>query len=204
MTANYRTPEWFFYPAWIILTALCIPIAFVLDLVILKIVTSIVGDFIYLDGVRHITEDYLFTYTFPPIVGLVTGLLQYGLLHRYLSRMGWWALATTGGWLLGALLTLIPGWLNWTNAVLDLDLVFIVMGLSIGVGQWLLLQRRLPRARWWIGANIVGWGLIGLITAGNSLDQFGLLALGFLPACVTAVALALLINQAQPTDLQST
>ena len=76
---------------------------------------------------------------------------------------------------------------------------FDVLGFSIGVGQWLLLRRRLPRAGWWIGANVVGWVLLGLIT-GDPLHQFDLLALGFLPTCVTAVMIGLLMNQAQPTE----
>lgn len=198
----HKKPGWFFYPTWIILTFLCVPIAFFLDLAILRIIIRFVGDIIYVHGVRHITEDYLLMYVFVPTVGLLTGVLQYGLLRRYLLRMGWWVLATTGGWLLGALLTMIPGWLDWTDAFFDIDLVFIVMGLSIGVGQWLLLRRRLSRAGWWIGANVVGWGLLGLITVDNSLGQFGILALGLLPACVTAAMLALLMNLAQPTEPQ--
>lgn len=197
-----RKPEWFFYPAWIILTMLCVPIAFVLNLVILRVIVNFVGDIIYVDGVRHITEDYLLMYPFVPIVSLVTGIVQYGLLRRYLPRIGWWVLATTGSWLLGVLLILISGWLNfWTSESFDIDLAFIVLGLSIGVGQWLLLRRRLPRAGWWIGANVVGWVLSGLIT-GEPFRQFDLWALGFLPACVTAAMLALLMNRAQPIEPQ--
>jgi hypothetical protein len=200
--ATIKKPERGFYPSWIILTMLCVPFAFFLDYAILRVITIFVGDFIYVDGVPHITEDYLSMYTFVPIVGFLTGLLQYGLLRRYLPHMGWWVLVTTGGWLLGGLLIVISSWLNfWTYESFDIDLAFIVMGLSIGVGQWLLLRRRLPRAGWWVGANVVGWGLLGLIT-GDSLNQFGLLALGFLPACVTAVMLALLMNRAHPTEPQ--
>lgn len=197
-----KKPRWSFYPAWIILSTLCIPIAFIVDLVILKIITNFVGDFIYVDGVRHITEDYLFMYTFVPIVGLFIGLLQYGLLRRYLPHMGWWVLVTIGGWVLGALLIIISVWLKfWTYESFEIDLALILMGLSIGVGQWLLLRRRLSRAGWWVGANVLGWGLVGLIS-GDSLDQFGLLALGFLPACVTVMILALLMKQAKPTEVQ--
>lgn len=197
-----KKPRWSFYPAWIILSTLCIPIAFIVDLVILKIITNFVGDFIYVDGVRHITEDYLFMYTFVPIVGLFIGLLQYGLLRRYLPHMGWWVLVTIGGWVLGALLIIISVWLKfWTYESFEIDLALILMGLSIGVGQWLLLRRRLSRAGWWVGANVLGWGLVGLIS-GDSLDQFGLLALGFLPACVTVMILALLMKRAIPTEVQ--
>ena len=202
LMATIKKPEWFFYPLWIFLTALCVPIAFILSLIILKVITNFVGDFIYVDGVRHITEDYLFRYIFVPIVGFLTGVLQYGLLRRYLPRMGWWVLATPGGWLLGVLLILISGWLNfWTYESWDIDLAFILLGLSIGVGQWLLLRRRLSRAGWWIVASVAGWVLLGLVT-GDSLDQFGLLLMGFLPACVTAAMLALLLNQALPAEPQ--
>ena len=159
-----KKPEWSFYRTWIILTMLCVPVVFILDLIILKVIAKIVGDFIFVDGVRHITEDYLFMYTFIPILGLLTVLLQYRLLHRYLPRMGWWVIATTGGWLLGAFLILISRWLSfWTYESFYIDLAFIVIRLSIGVGLWLL-------------------------------------ALGFLPTCVTAVMLALFINPDQSIE----
>jgi len=199
-----KKPDWGFYPVWVLLTTLSIPIAFFLDLIILKVITRFVGDFIYVDGVRHITEDYLSTYTFVPIVGLLTGILQYELLHRYLLHMGWWVLATVGGWVMGLLLIFIPSWLQiWSSESFDLDLAFIVMGLSIGVGQWLLLRRRLSRSSWWVGANIIGWRLLSLLNTGNSIGQYGLLLLGFLPACATGIILALLMNHTQQSDSYS-
>ena len=196
LPAGPKKPEWSFYLSWIVLTSLCVPIAFFLDVVILRIITSFVGEYVYVNGVRHITEDYLAIYPFIPVVGLLTGLLQCWLLRRYLPRMGWWVFATAAGWLLGILLILIPGWLHWTDTFLNnLDMIFLVMGLSIGMAQWLLLRRRLARAGWWIAANVAGWGLLGLITLGNALGQYGLFTLGLLPACATAAMLALLMNQ---------
>jgi hypothetical protein len=194
-------PDWTFYLPWIFLTALCVPIAFVTNAVIfLPVLTIIFGDFIYVDGVRHITEDYLGFFTFVPLVGLLTGVLQYGLLRRYLPRMGWWVLATFGGWLLGLLLILMYGWFNsWTYESFDMDFVFIVLGLSIGGGQWLVLRHRLSKAGWWIGANVLGWVLSDLII-GEGSDQGEIFALGVLPACVTAAMLAWLLNQAQPSE----
>jgi len=204
MTA-IKKPEWFFIPAWIIITAICVPIAFILYFAIIRLIITFVGDIIYMNGVRRITEDYLFRYLFPPIVGLLMGCLQYGLLRRYLPRMGWWVAVTLAGWLLG--LVLILGITRalaffWTNDVaydfLIINWEFVALGLSIGVGQWLLLRRRLPRAAWWIAANIGGWTLFGLIVGNDSFDQYGLLALGIFPACVTAIALVLLLNQDPP------
>ena len=193
---NHGKPRWSFYTVWIILTFLCVPIGFFLSLFILRIISSFVGDFIYVDGVRHITEDYLGLYVLVPVIGLLTGVLQYGLLRRYLPRMGWWVAATIGGWLLGGLLIAIPGWLNRTDGSIKPDLAFILMGLGIGAGQWLLVRRRLSGAGWWIGANVVGWGLLGLVTTGNGVGQLELFAFGLLPACATAATLALLIKSA--------
>lgn len=195
-----KKPEWFFYPAWILCSMICIPIALGLDLIILRIIVSNVGDIINVDGVRHITEDYLAMYPFIPIVALLTGLLQYGLLRRYLPRMGWWVLAATAGWLMGALLILISIWLRpLTTEFLGIALVFVELGFSIGVGQRLLLRRRLSRAGWWIGANVVGWFLLSLMTV-HPLYQFDILVVGLLPPCVTAVVFYMLLNQVQPTE----
>jgi len=104
-------------------------------------------------------------------------------------------LATAGGWLLGILLVLLPDWLSWRNGYRDLDLAFLSMGLAIGIAQWLLLRRRLSHAGWWIAASVVGWGLLALLT-GDTVDGFGSLMLGLLPASATAAALALLMKQA--------
>ena len=196
LPANLKKPERSFYLGWIVLTSLCVPIAYILSIITLKIITNIVGDFVFVNGVRHITEDYLAMYVFFPIVSLLTGALQYGLLRHCLPHMGWWVFATVSGWLLGVLLIALPRWLGWTDTLLNnLDLIFLVMGLAIGITQWLLLRRRLARASWWIAASALGWGLLGLITPGNSLDQYGLFTLGFLPACATAAMLALLLSR---------
>jgi hypothetical protein len=199
MIAKREKPHWSFYATWIILTSLCIPIAYSLSFVILGIIIKFVGDYIYVDGVRHISEDYLGLYVIVPVVGLTTGVLQYALLRRYLPRIGWWVLATTGGWLLGVLPITLASRLNWTNGSVNPVFLFVLMGFAIGVGQWLLVRRRLFRAGWWIGANVLSWGLLGVIMGARPLGLFGLFALGLLPACATAATLAYLINQVKPT-----
>ena len=195
MIMNNDEPRWLLYPLWIIQSFLCIPIALLLNFIILTIITLLVGDFIYVNGVRCITEDYLYLYFFIPMVSLLTGAFQSALLRRYLSRMSGWVLATAGGWLLGILLVLMPDWLHLRNGYSDLNLAFLSLGLAIGITQWLLLRRRLSHAGWWIAATVAGWGLLALLT-GDTLDGLGLLALGLLPASVTAAALALLMKQA--------
>jgi hypothetical protein len=135
------------------LTTLCIPTALVLDLAVLRLIIDSVGDYVYLGGVRRITEDYLGVPIFIPIACLLTGLLQYALLRRYLPRMGGWVLATLVDWILGYILVAIPDRVGWTDALLkNIELMFPVMGVSIGLAQWLLLRGRLPQAAWWLSA----------------------------------------------------
>jgi len=201
LPTDRRKPEGSFYISWIVLSTLCIPIAYVFTIIILKIITDMVGDFVYVNGVNHITEDYLFMYVFVPIVSLLTGVMQYGLLRRFLPRMGWWVLATFAGWLLGFLLIALPSRLRWIDPpLMNLDLILIIMGFAIGVTQWLVLRRTLTRAGWWIVANILGWVLLGWIIPGNSLSQSGLILLGLLPACATAVILVVLMNRVPSTE----
>ena len=196
---SVKKPEWPFYGAWIILTVLCVPIAFILSFPIMKLVTNIVGGMITVDGVQHITEDYLFMYAFIPIAGLLTGLVQYLLLRRVLPGMGWWVAATFLAWSVEVLL--LFGSREVDSETLSVSIFTLLLGLSIGVGQWLVLRGHVPRAGWWIVANVAGWGLLALVM-GDSFGLFGFLLIGVLPAAATAVALALLLNQAPPVELQ--
>ena len=81
------------------------------------------------------------------------------------------------------------------GTILIIVLILLLMGVSIGFGQWLVLRRHLTGAGWWIAASLLGWGVLALLNSGNSFDQFGLLVIGFLPACTTAGVLALLVKQ---------
>jgi hypothetical protein len=198
-------PGWPFYPAWILLTLLAVPVAFFLALAVLRLIISFVGDFIYVDGVRHITEDYLLLYVFVPLVGLVTGALQYALLRRSFPSMGWWVPATLGGWLLGTFLAALPVRLGLPGALWnDMDWFFLVLGLCTGAGQWSVLRQHIPRSGWWLPANLIGWGLLALVTPGSSMGQYGLFLLGLFPACATAAAFALLVRRASPAGPQAT
>ncbi len=178
------------------------PITFLVTMIILRLIILFVGDYVYVGGVRHITEDYLASFVYFPVAGVTIGLLQYALLRRYLARMGWWVAATVGGWLVGQLVLMTPGWLHWDSQLATFDMALIAMGACIGAGQWLLLRRRLPNAGWWIAANVAGWSLLTLISVGNGLGMFSLWIVGVVPACATAVALARLMNQDRRVEAQ--
>jgi hypothetical protein len=192
MATNFKRPEWFFYPAWVGLSILAFPLAFLAYIPVIAMITRWLGDIIQVHGQTHITEDYLFSYIFFPSLCLLSGLLQFLLLRRYAPKMGWWILATGLGSLcaiaaLGLLQFAFTAFMTfWGNM-----LIFAIIGGMIGIGQWLFLRRRVPRAGWWLIASTLGWGLavLGSLTAvkhDSVLAQ--LLSLSLSPAIITSIA----------------
>lgn len=201
-----KKPEWFFYPGWVVLTALSIPVAFAITWIIVSQVEQVIGGRVMINGRSRITEDWLAGYVFVPALGLVTGLLQYWLLCRYLPGMGWWVGATALGWPLAAAIVsflniFLPENLD-TNANWFVFLMIILVSGLIGFMQWLVLRRCVPHAIWWIPATIAGWMTVRLAAGPALTGPLDIWYLGVLPAILTAVTLALLINHAQPPEPQ--
>jgi hypothetical protein len=162
---NVSKTSWSFYLAWVALNFISILIAFAIYWALISLVKEAVGGTIQVEGQAHITEDFLLPYIFRPVLGLVIGVLQYILLRLHLPRMGWWIVATILGWLLG----LIGSRLLYSSLYRPFDqsalwievLLTALIGLSMGIAQWLVLRQRVPQAGWWIVANLIGWGVIG-------------------------------------------
>ena len=197
MTSNKR-PRWFFYPAWVALSAISIPIAGAIAWALVSLVEKVVGGMIQVGGYTRITEDYLSSYILLLVLGLLAGFLQYLLLRRHLPRMGWWIAATT----LGLLLGLVGGRLLFSTLHSTRDSMWLgilmtgVTGGSMGLVQWLVLRRRVRHAAWWILANVLGWGVVGWGAATLS-NQMVVPAVGILlvPGIATSIALWLLLDQ---------
>ena len=85
-------PRWYFYPVWVVLNTITIPVAFVVAMAIISLIEQFVGGTIQVNGQTRITEDYLGFYVFSPILGLLIGLVQVVLLQRYLPRLRAWVL----------------------------------------------------------------------------------------------------------------
>jgi len=99
----------------------------------------------------------------PILIGVPLGLAQWLVLRRLITLSPLWVLAFPVGWFLSSLIpATIPGSL-WQIAdpesVITLTVLYVIMGAIMGLPQWLILRRKLPRAALWIPGSSLGMGL---------------------------------------------
>ena len=100
-------------------------------------------------------------------------------LQRPLTRLEWgfglrWVLATSVGWVVGFAACETIRAIAEFLAHPPTD--GAVIGISIGIAQWLVLKGRVHRAGWWILASIIGFGVGKAV--GDALAQAVAGALG--------------------------
>lgn len=192
MVIANEKPGWFFYFGWVALNAIAVIVAWYITWAIMPLVTER-GD------------DSLLLVLFFPIIGLLTGILQYILLRRYLPHMGWWIAATFLGWLMPFVIgfifsnLFIPG-----SSTVRIVLGMIVLGTTVALPQWWLLRKRVRHAWWWVLVFGLAWGVVGLYDLLTLSDLFPIL-LGFavVPAISTSIACWLLLDRLPNHELSS-
>jgi hypothetical protein len=186
-----KKPGWFFYFGWVALNASAVIMAWYITFAIMSLVTG--------------EDDSLILYLLFPIIGLLTGILQYILLRRYLPHMGWWIAATFLGWLMPFVWffifsrLFIPG-----SSTVRIVLGMIVLGTTVALPQWWLLRKRVQHAWWWVLVFGLAWGMVGLYDLLTLSDLFPVL-LGFaiVPAIATSIACWLLLDRLPNHELSS-
>ncbi len=100
------------------------------------------------------------------ITGTAVGLLQWDVLRRRIKTIGWWILATAVGWSLGLSLSLffIYGIAGGGTG--------IIVGIIVGVAQWLPIRRYVRGAALWIPVNTIAW-TIGPAIVWLMVQSFG-------------------------------
>jgi len=184
-------PGWFFYLGWVALNAIAVIMAWYITFAIMSLVTG--------------EDDSLILELLFPIIGLLTGILQYILLRRYLPHMGWWIAATFLGWLMPFVWffifsrLFIPG-----SSTVRIVLGMIVLGTTVALPQWWLLRKRVQHAWWWVLVYGLAWGMVGLFDLLTLSDLFPVL-LGFaiVPAIATSIAWWLLLDRLPNQELSS-
>jgi hypothetical protein len=113
------------------------------------------------------------------IEGTVVGTAQWLVLHRQIKSIRWrvWVLATAIGAFVAWTLGMIPSTFMFAGSdsggaasthMSDLVIYALaavmgfVLGAILGVPQWLVLRRHLPRAGWWVLANALAW-MVGMV-----------------------------------------
>lgn len=114
-------------------------------------------------------------------IGLAIGILQWFLLKSRIQDAWWWIVASAFGWALGSFLVLllIPE---------ELDVFAgLIIGLTIGTAQWMILSRFVHWSGWWIVVNIIAW------TTGMALFP-GIVLTGVMAGLITATAVTLMFK----------
>jgi hypothetical protein len=100
--------------------------------------------------------------------GVLFGLVQWLFLRTYADRAGWVALGSglglAGGFLLGFVL--------FGGFPFDFLGGFLGLGLGVGLSQWLVLRRRVPKSARLVPASALGY-LLGGIVGIAAVSPFG-------------------------------
>jgi len=119
------------------------------------------------------------------IVGAVVGTVQWVVLRPLIREDGWWIAASAAGW--AGSVALVTFLLRPGNPFVGPAII----GIGIGVVQWLVLRWQLQRAWWWIVLSTLGWGVGLMGVLGASLA-------GAAAGAVTGVGLELLLRHPRP------
>jgi hypothetical protein len=119
------------------------------------------------------------------ISGVAIGVLQWVILQPRMGQGRQWLLASAVGWTAGWVLTL---------AAIPTDfglLAGIVLGVTVGTSQWLVLRHKVHWAGWWILVSTLAWA------AGMGLLP-GFLMSGVTAGAISGLAMELLLRTPKP------
>ncbi len=138
-------------------------------------------------------EDRYGSLVLVPAMALLIGAAQWLVLRLRLPRAYWWPIVTAAGWaLFVGLMFVVDAAIRptWTAT-----LTFSILGICIGICQWLYLCRYATSAGWWVAASALGWILLGPIVGRSFTSEGELVLVGLVPSLVTGVALAWLLGR---------
>jgi hypothetical protein len=206
MEAKPSQVGWSFWLYWVLFSAAGIILGFLIGFALASIIT---GDNIEIGVLRGI-----FGYSMLGAgLGSMVGLMQRIVLRRYVSRSGWWVLASTAGFAVafggGYVVAVVAlGYSDEGLGNLDMLLGYTVVvaigGAVTGILQWWVLRGKVSRAGWWVVASTVGWGLsmvaAGIIEVVLAAGFFAPPAAGVLLGGITGGALVWLLRQPVTED----
>jgi hypothetical protein len=121
-------------------------------------------------------------------VGAVVGMMQWIVLRPLVHQAGWWIVASGVGWAAGYAVTTIA------FSAESIVLPGAVIGAALGTMQWLVLQRLVYRAVWWIVISSLSWAIGPIL---------GAPLVGAVVGAVTGLGLELLLRHPRPKVQQA-
>jgi len=118
--------------------------------------------------------------------GIGAAVLQWPILYRRIPRAWRWVVATVLAWIAAATLLLLA-----VPQALRPWLAGLVIGPTVGLGQWFILRRQVHWAGWWIVISTIAW-VTGLLLVPGALSS------GSLSGTITGLALMLLFRAPKP------
>lgn len=119
------------------------------------------------------------------LVGAALGLLQWLILRRQLSSVGWWPLAAVLGsmgiWLWSLIPYIGPPAPSYFGEAILALIYGSMYGLTYSAAQWFVLRKAGLRSRGWPFANAIAWAVssvLGVFGLGGPGGILGLTILG--------------------------
>jgi hypothetical protein len=119
------------------------------------------------------------------VAGLLIGVFQSLVLQGRIGGTWRWMVSTFSSWTLAYFIFFF--WLPREMDILD----GAILGLAVGIAQWLILRRELRWAGWWIIFSVMGW-----VTGLTLLP--GALLTGTMAGALTGLALEILLRHPRP------
>jgi hypothetical protein len=167
MSTNTNQEKFQFWIKWTLLSALIIPLSYIISLIAVLIVHGAFG-FTMDDWGTHLSNT-LMLIAGGAVLGFGTGILQKMLLKERFTIPSFWVYSVIIGFVLAELiagiilwrLDILRGQLNVVNSNNPFPeaLIFASAGLIIGLFQWTVLKRYFKKSAYWVFASMLGWGI---------------------------------------------
>jgi hypothetical protein len=133
------------------------------------------------------------------LVALTYTAAQLWVLRREIEGSAIWFLASIAGWIVALALAALLGrqGLIVTTTVAGRVLLGILVGLIVGIAQWLPLRKNFQWASFWILGSVIGWAMTMFIIGRSITGIFEMALAGVIPSIFTGLILVILQGRIQ-------
>jgi hypothetical protein len=133
------------------------------------------------------------------LVALTYTVAQWWVLRREITESEIWFLASIAGWIVALASAAFLGrqGLIVTTTLAGRVLLGILVGLIVGIAQWLPLRRNFQWASFWILGSVIGWLMLMVVIGRSITSIFEMAFAGVAPSISTGLVLVVLKSRTQ-------